>query len=89
MCDVTSFRFSTRLQNNCEKRISFVASVSMYVCVCVCKVCLCVYVYVCTVCMFVCMEQVGTSWTDFREILYWHLLLKYVDQAQDVLNPTK
>jgi cell division protein FtsW (lipid II flippase) len=59
--------------------------VCMHVCMCLCMyVCIryvCVqylhmyvyiyiYIYIHTVCIFGCMEQGGTNWTDVREILY-------------------
>jgi len=28
------------------------------------------------------MEQLGSRWTDFREILYWNIYGKFVDKIQ-------
>jgi len=39
--------------------------------------------------MSVRMEQLGSRWTDFREILYWNIYCKSVDKIQVSLKLDK
>ena len=36
--------------------------------------------YLCHICLSVCIEKLGSHWTDFHEILYVNILQKYVDK---------
>jgi hypothetical protein len=46
--------------------------------------------FIMSVCLSVCMEQLGSHGMDFKEILCWRLLLlNYVDQIQGQLKSDK
>jgi hypothetical protein len=63
----------------------------MSVCRSVClSVCLCVCLSVCvSVCLSVRLEQLGSQWTDFHEILYLIIFRKSVEKIQISLESDK